>query len=295
MRLLSEDPDAGNDGGRGPVDARQIKQYWDERAMRYGSSSAATTDDIHLRDLEISALTKVMKALPTEKRRTVLDVGCGDGWSTLALAANISDSRFVGIDYSQSMVELASRRLASSPEFGGRVSFMVGDVLDLKRDLGSELFNVVLTDRCLINLSSAEDQAQAIRQIALSLHDHGLLVSIENFVEGQRNLNAARGAMGVPPIPVRWHNLYLSEPGIRAMAAPYFDRIVFNEFASAYYFATRVLYAAVCKSRGEEPDYDHDIHKLAPKLPPTGKFSPVRMFKLRRQGRHPRVSSELET
>jgi hypothetical protein len=44
-----------------------------------------------------------------------------------------------------------------------------------------------------------------------------------------------------------------------------------------------VIYAAMCQMRGETPDYHHEIHQLAVKLPWIGQFSPVRMAVMRRK------------
>jgi hypothetical protein len=35
-------------------------------------------------------------------------------------------------------------------------------------------------------------------------------MAIENFVEGQKNMNALR-RLSLPDIPVRWHNLFFRE------------------------------------------------------------------------------------
>ena len=71
---------------------------------------------------------------------------------------------------------------------------------------------------------------------------------------------------------MRWHNLYFREAEFAAPAAPFFDEITFKDFSSSYYFATRVIYSGMCKMRGEEPDYEHEIHQLAVTLPWTGQF-----------------------
>ena len=106
---------------------------------------------------------------------------------------------------------------------------------------------------------------------------------IEDFIETQNNLNQARATMDLPEIPVRWHNIYFQEADFRRAAAPFFESVVFQDFCSSYYFATRVIYSAMCKMRGEKPDYNHEIHRLAGRLPWVGQFSPLRLAVLRRR------------
>jgi hypothetical protein len=171
----------------------------------------------------------------------------------------------------------------SSYDLGDRVTFLVGDVNDLENAVGDSRYNVVLSDRCLINLVTIEQQTHAIASIAARIKPAGYYIAIENFIEGHDNLNTARATVGLPAIPVRWHNLYFREPDFRRAAEPFFGSIMFHDFSSSYYFATRVIYSAMCKMRGEEPDYDHEIHRLAVQLPWVGQFSPIRLAVMRRK------------
>jgi hypothetical protein len=90
-------------------------------------------------------------------------------------------------------------------------------------------------------------------------------------------MNSARKQMGLPEIPVRWHNLFFTQDSFTAALAGHFENVAFKDFSSSYYFATRVIYSAMCQMRNEPPDYRHEIHQLAPRLPWFGQFSPIRM------------------
>jgi SAM-dependent methyltransferase len=261
----------------------RIRQYWEDRAKTYARLPAATTDDVYLRELEISTLIQTLRGLDVPSNCSVLDVGCGDGYSTLRVARGFPHFCFLGVDYSQGMIENAQTRLKTESELGGRVSFIRGDVLHLSELCGVGAYDVVLTDRCLINLDSVDEQSEAIAQIGTRTKPGGFYVAIENFIEGHENMNKARSAVGLPEIPVRWHNLYFRERDFVQSAERFFAVIALVDFASSYYFATRVIYSAMCQMRGEKPDYQHDIHKLAVNLPPFGQFSPIRMAILRRK------------
>jgi ubiquinone/menaquinone biosynthesis C-methylase UbiE len=262
----------------------EIKQYWDNRAREQGLDPAATTDDVYLRELEIATLIDTLKELDLSKDALVLDVGCGDGYSTLRVAADFPQLRFSGVDYSADMIARAQRQLQSDSLSSEHIRFAVGDVTKLGEALGQQLFDVAISDRCLINLESQEIQASAIGQIANHLKPGGYYIAIENFSEGHDNMNRARHALGLPEIPVRWHNLYFDDASHSKMREPYFKLVTAKDFSSSYYFATRVVYSAMCKETGEKIDYRHPIHRLAPRLPWTGQFSPVRMIVLQRRG-----------
>lgn len=258
----------------------RIREYWTQRAADSGGA-AATTNDVWLRELE----ARVLAATLVERApgaRSGLDVGCGDGLTTLRVACARPDLRLTGVDFSPAMIELAERHRTATPE-AGRVDFRIGDVRELSRVLTGQQFDIAMSDRCLINLEDLGQQRAALAEIARCVVPGGLYLAVENFLEGHRAMNLARATLGLSEIPVRWHNCFFDEPSFRDAAAPWFEIEEWRLFSSSYYLATRVLYSAYCRDRGEEPDYDHDLHRLAVDLPWTGDFGPVRLAVLRRQ------------
>src|SRR5438270_2499172 len=218
-----------------------IREYWNSRAREPELSHTATTDDVYLRELEIATFASVVADLPLRNHAQIADVGCGDGYSTLSIARRFKQHHFLGLDYSEQMIGLANRRLSQEADTP-QISFQYGDVLALDRHLPHASIDVDLTDRCLINLDNLESQSQAVTQIASCLKPGGHLIAVENFMEGQHELTAARRLVDLPEIPVRWHNRFLSEPEFKQMAAPHFETIEYKNFSSTYYLATRVIY-----------------------------------------------------
>ena len=257
----------------------RIMEYWNERAVQQLDTSA-TTNDVYLRELEISTIIQTLHEIRMSENKNILDVGCADGYFMLKAADAFPKSKFLGVDYSENMIKLANDRLNSSPELRNRVKFMVGDATDIKKTCGKLTFDVILSDRLLINLDSVGTQVNAITEIAECLKEGGFYIAIENFIEGHQSMNKARRHVGLPEIPLRWHNLFLIKEDFLKNVKHFFKIIAFTDFASSYYFATRVVYAKMCQMRGEEPDYKHDIHKLSVKLPWIGEFSPLKMIVL---------------
>ncbi len=267
----------------GPRTNQKIKEYWEERARTYGGGKATTTEDVYLRELEVQTITRSLQEVDFSEGATVLDVGCGDGYSTVSIAGTVPRRTVLGIDYSEGMIRLARQRLDEEPELKNRVEFEVGEVNDLGQVLAHSTYDIVTSDRCLINLESAGAQSDAITQIAEHTRPRGYFIAIENFTEGHENMNEARRSVGLPPIPVRWHNLYFREKEFLRAVDPFFGDVTFKDFSSSYYYATRVIYSAMCQMRGETPDYLHEIHQLAVRLPWFGQFSPIRMAIMRRR------------
>ncbi|UCE37904.1 MAG: class I SAM-dependent methyltransferase [Thermoplasmata archaeon] len=65
--------------------------------------------------------------------RTILDVGCGPGYYSLAYARQ-GAKKVIGIDYSEKMIRLANERMKKE-NLGGNCQFLVEDIKDYNPDL----------------------------------------------------------------------------------------------------------------------------------------------------------------
>lgn len=257
----------------------KIKQYWEERANLFKDKNS-TTDDIWLRELEIQHISKVLSEIDLPENANILDVGCGDGFSTISIAKKFPNISFHGIDFSQNMITMACSHLEKSGI--KNVDFRVGDVLNLDQQFNIE-FSVIITDRCLINLESLELQKKAFSKIAKIIKNGGYFIGIENFIDGHDEMNKNRIRMDMPEISIRWHNLFFNENDFIEITKENFKIVSIDNFSSSYYFATRIIYSKMCKMKGIEPDYNHEIHQLAINLPHFGNFSPIKCVILQKK------------
>lgn len=256
----------------------KVNEYWDQRAQSHEKN--ATTDDVFLRVLERQVLSDELNKLGCGADSDILDLGCGDGETSWHLWKEFG-CHVLGVDYSPAMIQLAKKRLSDISRMP-RVDFLLGDVREPTKLLGDMRFDFVMTDRCLINLESAEEQFELIQGIANLLRPDGYFLAIENFQEGQESLNYLRKLFDLPPIPIRWHNRYFNEWEFECEARRYFREIRKVDFSSSYYLATRVIYSKMCQLQGVEPDYWHPIHQLSTKLPHAGDFSPIKLFVMKK-------------
>jgi len=255
----------------------EIREYWDNRAKEHISDLQGTTNDVYLRELEIKTIEDKIRALGLSAGASLIDVGCGDGYSTRRLAKAFPEFNFTGVDYSDSMIANACKQRDEDAELKGNVEFKVANVLDLADALGGAKFDVAITMRVLINLPELSQQQTAIRDIAnICAHD-GHYIAVENFMDGQSNMNELREGLGLPEIPVRWHNRFFEKDDFRKAADGAFKSLEFIDFASSYYYVTRVVYSKLCQIQGTEPLYYHDLYRVAMDLPYQGEFSPIRM------------------
>jgi ubiquinone/menaquinone biosynthesis C-methylase UbiE len=178
------------------------------------------------------------------------------------------------------MIKIASSRLKEKRI--KNVDFQVGNVLKLD-EIFNKKFDVVITDRCLINLNTYELQKEALSKIAKITKNNGHYIGIENFLEGQNEMNKIRREMKLPEIAIRWHNLFFKENEFKEDMDKKFRLIDIKNFSSSYYFATRIIYSKICQMNGEEPNYNHEIHQLAIDLPNFGNFSPIKCIILQKR------------
>lgn len=261
------------------VDESKIRQYWEERAKKAQLNPNATTDDVYLRELEIKTFIETIRK---QKKRDIyiLDLGCGDGFTTIRIAKELSNIRFIGVDYSVNMIANANLRLKNEKdsELKARVEFKTGDATKISKQFNLETFDVVISSRCLINLKSSRKQYDTISQISKILKNKGKYISIENFKDGNKELNDLRNKLGLKRIPIRWHNKYFELKVYLNQTRKFFRDIEIINFSSSYYYATRVIYSKYCQIKNIEPDYLHEIHKLSIDLPPIGNYSPIKLI-----------------
>jgi ubiquinone/menaquinone biosynthesis C-methylase UbiE len=245
--------------------AEDRRTFWNTRA---GLGFAAGTRDVIAKKLEIQAISKYVR-----DGMRVLDVGCGNGVTAVELAKRYSVS-LLGIDFAQEMV--ASAMNASNQPLKGSLRFQVLDVRELSKL--SEKFDLIYTERTLINLTDWPTQERAIIDITNLLVDGGLYVMCENSQDGLDGINLLREQIGLPKIIPPWHNRYLRNTEIQQISSRSFKLEAVNDFSSTYYFLSRIVNAWLAAQNGQEPSYEAPVNQLALKLPPIGGIGQTKIW-----------------
>ena len=252
---------------------QDIHAFWNSRA---DLGLQAGTRDVIAKKLEIEAISTYVR-----DDMRVLDVGCGNGITAIELARRYS-VHVIGIDFAEKMVA-AAMGMAVNQRLKGSVRFQVGDVRDLSGF--SEKFDLIYTERTLINLPDWLTQRQAIVNISNLLVDGGLYVMCESSQDGLDKINSLRGLLGLPEITPPWHDRYLRDAEIEQLTFSGIKLESIIDFSSTYYFLSRVVNAWLAMQRDEEPDYEAPINTLALQLPPIAHFGQVKLWVWRK--RHP--------
>lgn len=209
----------------------------------------------------------------------VLDVGCGNGMTALYLAQN-KRIRIDGIDYSEGMIKHAnelSAKMDSGGELKGCVKFWVDDIKTMNPLV--KKYDVIYTERMVVNLLSWEEQRKAICLIFSMLKPGGIYLMCENSRNGLQEINHARLSIGLSPIEAPWHNRYLIDDEILSIERPGITLEEINYYSSTYYFISRIINAWEAKQQhNAEPDYNSPLNRLALELPPIGNFGQGRIW-----------------
>jgi ubiquinone/menaquinone biosynthesis C-methylase UbiE len=247
-------------------------QFWNERA---GLGTVAGSDDFILKQLEMDA---IRARIPQGAR--VLDAGCGNGDTLLRLGRECAATG-MGIDFADGMVTLAKAACANAG-LSHALQFRQGTLPDLDDGIGT--FDVVMTQRSLINLANADAQRAAVRRLMQAVAPGGHYLMVESFRQGLERTNAWRTLLELEPMQAPWHNVFLDENAVPSWVEGLGTLVERVSLSSTYHLLSRVLYAKLAKDRNEPLRYDSDINMLALKLPVVGDFGPVRLFVFRRDG-----------
>jgi SAM-dependent methyltransferase len=208
----------------------QTDRHWGERALRIVDDAEVNIMDVFQRELEYEHIEKHLRP---EMR--LLEVGCGNGFSTRRFRALVS--HVDAFDYSLEMIE---RARAGVGETNNR--FIHDNVLAPEHLAGP--YDAVLCIRVLINLQDLGQQRRALANLKQLLRPRGLLLLAEGFREGFQALSALRGEVALAPLEPAKINFYSSLQDLLPELLQEFD--LADQFhLGSYDYLTRVLYPLV--------------------------------------------------
>lgn len=258
-----------------------IEQYWE-------NPNTVSLIDQNLRKLETEA---VLQELSKDDR--ILDLGCGAGESTYHYAKAVNSC--VALEQSSTLLAKAKKLCLENQV--SNIEFIHGDALNFEPEI--EKFDVIITQRVVINFMTWEEQQKVISNALRLLKVGGRLIMIENTFEGFENLNNVRRKLSLPNIKLHdWHNYFLS-----------YNRFIshMNNFAilekeenfNLYYLLTRVFANQIANFEGyginakKDPIFDtldsaaYELHKIFNskldfRLSEGTSFGPIQKFVFRK-------------
>lgn len=253
------------------VEEKDVYRLYEKESSEKGMASNCTMPDNGVRDLEIKILCKYISIAPNKR---ILEVGCGNGYVVSIISHMFPEAYFHAVDVNESMIGLCKQRPSLS-----NVYFEMASVKSIPENLKE--FDIVYTERCLMNLVSWEDQKRALDEIYRTMKIGGILLLIETFKSGWKMLNESRRVVGIEEIPIPWQSqpfddgefdLYISDKFIKS------DLLEGNDenFLSTYYYGARILYPALIEGR-KKLEYNNPFIEMFKHFPPVLNYSPVQL------------------
>ena len=204
--------------------------HWNDRAASIANDIEVNIMDIFQRELEYDYVCRYLSP-----DMTVLEVGCGNGFSTNRFRPLV---RHVdAFDYAEMMIERAKANIGETNN-----RFFVDNVLDPQHI--STTYDTVICVRVLINLRNLEEQRRAISNMTRFTRPGGQLIVAEGFTEGFGMLSQLRVGLGMPPLEPAQINFYSSLDQILPQLSTDFE--LHDQFhLGAYDYLTRVLYPLI--------------------------------------------------
>lgn len=245
--------------------------YWNKQVIKVKNDINVNIMDIFQRNLEYDFIKQYLK-----KNMKVLEVGCGNGFSTAHFRVFVK--QIDAFDYSENMIKHAKVKFGETNNH-----FIYDNILNPKHI--SKDYDAVICVRVLINLKDLEQQKLAIKNLIKLLKFNGILILIEGFTEGFIALNQLRAKVSLPPLEPAKMNLYSSINDIMPILKENFK--LENEFHIGIYdYLTRVTYPLIAGIENVKHNtiFSEKSEKLARVYNPDvfKKFSRVRGFVLRK-------------
>lgn len=216
---------------------QEVLEYWN-------NDTVESMYDKHLLNAEIRLLKKQIPA-----GAKILDAGCGEAEGTLVYSS-IPGAVVHAVDFSETRLHKARERLAARKNVTCKQVDFLGRY-ELDHD-----YDVVVSQRFLINLMEWQLQQKVLLDLMSMLKPGGRLLMLEGSRQGVDSLNDLRAALGLDPIPVKWHNLFFDDEALVAFMRENGHTLVAEDGLGAYFLLTRGIRPIFDRELNWESDYN---------------------------------------
>jgi malonyl-CoA O-methyltransferase len=161
-----------------------------------GFSKAAGSYDDAVRH-NVAGSERLVMSLPPGDYATVLDVGCGTGFTSEAMLRRFDVRTLVGVDPAEGMLEVFATKLGAFP--GVRVELRAEDVMAMGVDDGA--FDAVI---CAMALHWFPDKPGAVARMGRAVRPGGVVGILTAGRGGEEAWRGLLEEMGAPPEWTGW-------------------------------------------------------------------------------------------
>jgi 2-polyprenyl-3-methyl-5-hydroxy-6-metoxy-1,4-benzoquinol methylase len=262
-----------------------ILDHYKKVASNHLFDPNSTIQDPRIREAEVSFICSeidrfLANTLKNKNEINLLDAGCGNGYLLSVISKKFPNINLYGIEFTPELLELGKKRELQ------KTKIVLGDIrhsLTNFEESSVEKFDIIISERVIINLLEHSEQRKALSNINDHLLDNGVYVQVESFFEPLVNLNRARKEMALTPIEPSEHNKFLNNYMIGFMRDCLGLREVESSmptnYLSTYFFLSRVFHQ-VTRPPGGKVKFSHMVDFLTEGIGPAiGNYSPI-LFKV---------------
>lgn len=199
---------------------KEVLDYWNDNAVESMYDKNLLTAEIRL----------LHKHIPEGSK--ILDAGCGEAEGTLAYS-HVAGTVVHAADFSETRLQKARERLAQRANVICKKIDFLGEY-ELDHD-----YDIVVSQRFLINLMEWSLQQKVLLNLVKMLKPGGRLLLLEGSQQGVDSLNEFRAALGLDPIPVKWHNLFLDDRALVNFMSAHGQKLLEEDGLGTYFLLTR--------------------------------------------------------
>jgi len=265
---------------------KTVMDHYTEVALNEKASETSTMKDLYVRNKETQSIINVISNMKkskkfNNKKMTIMDVGCGNGYTLSELKKIWPQDMFIGIEKNDDLRKIADERFSQQG-----IKVIAGDVRYLDKAC-TTVPDVIISQRVIINLLDNEDQYIALQQLKRKVADEGIVILIECFNEPLRILNQARAEFDLKEITPSFHNLYLDEDSFQKIFedefCPYHEAGINSNFLSGHYYVSRVLHDVMLQGKPFVRN-SHFVKVMSEIIPDeVGDYSPIKMYVFQRK------------
>ena len=247
------------------MELNDIEKHWQDWAKKFGQGIRATEKSKTRKSLEVDALRRGILAagFKTDDVFSILEAGSGTGHNCIALSEAFPNALIEGFDYVKEMISNANslkKKLNLK-----NIKYSCENLLKLNESqIIKKKFDIVFTNRCLINLNTHDLQKVAINNLSKLVSEKGIMILAENPQKKFDYQNQLRGFLGLSKRSQPEFNLLIDENNyIQTAKENGFELIYNDDFSSLH---DLLLYVLIPSINGGKIDYDHPILKSATNL-----------------------------
>ena len=148
------------------------------------------------------------------------------------------------VDFSDTRLKKATERLKKQKNVVLKKVDFLG-----KYDLDND-YDVIISQRFLINLMEWKLQKKVILDLLNHLKKTGILILLEGSQDGVSELNRFRKFLDLEPIPVKWHNLFFDDAKLKKFISDHKYKLIETDGIGEFFLLTR----------GIRPYFDKDLN-----------------------------------